>query len=469
MKLLIIDDDQNNLDVMRAALEMEGLEIHVQTDPQAALKLIRESRPQIVLLDLIMPGVQGMELLEQIVEIDPGIDVILMTGYDSTESAVEAIQKGASDYLPKPFSMAKLRQRVLHLLEDARRRQKGFELENDLAENFELEGIIGRSLLMLDLFSKIRRISSHFRTVLINGATGVGKELVARALHRLSPVQKAPFVALNCSSISESLAESELFGHVKGAFTGAVHDKVGIFEYANGGTALLDEIGEMPLAMQAKLLRVLQNQEVQRVGSPAIRKVDIRVIAATNRDLPQMVREGTFRQDLYFRLCMVELKVPSLFERPEDLPLLERHFLRRFAAEYNKPCMGITRRAQIVLARYPWPGNVRELENAIGHACMMTESNVIDIRDLPNSIRDQKAPVHMRIDTLMPMEQMERIHAQGVLDFFGGNKVRASEILGISRSQLYRILKGSKQEQKPLRPDLAAKESKLSKREILPV
>lgn len=450
VKLLIIDDDQNNLDLMRAALDMKGLEIHVETDPKAGVKLIYSVRPQIVLLDLIIPGVQGMELLQQIVEIDPGIDVILMTGYYSTESAVEAIHKGASDYLPKPFSIEKLRQRVLQLVEEANRRQRGFKLENDLAENFELEGLIGRSLLMLDLFSKIRRISPHFRSVLITGATGVGKELVAKALHHLSPVGKAPFVALNCSSISESLAESELFGHVKGAFTGAVQDKVGIFEYAKGGTTLLDEIGDMPLAIQAKLLRVLQNQEIQRVGSPALRRVDVRVIGATNRDLSTMVSEGKFRQDLYFRLCMVELKVPSLAERAEDLPLLERHFLNLFAARYKKPFTGITRRAQIVLARYSWPGNVRELENAIGHACMMAEANVIDIRDLPKSIRDQKSPAHGGLETLMPLEQIERLHAQGVLDHFGGNKVRAAETLRISRTQLYRILKGSKEELKPL-------------------
>lgn len=442
MKLLVIDDDQQNHELIRGGLENEGLEIYTESDPKHGINLVRELRPHVVLLDLIMPGVEGMELLEEIVDIDPGIDVILLTSHYSTESAVEAIQKGASDYLTKPFSIEKLRQRIRQLMDDAKRRQIAVKLESDLAENFELEGLIGRSVPMLDLFSKIRRIGPHFRTTLVIGETGVGKDLVARALHRLSPMRQGPFVAMNCSSISETLAESELFGHVKGAFTGATHDKLGVFEYANGGTTLLDEIGDMPLPIQAKLLRVLQNQELQRVGSPAVRKVDVRVVAATNRDLPQMVSEGKFRQDLYYRLSMVQLRVPSLAERPEDLPLLQRHFLKRFATEYGRPFTGMTRRAQSLLARYSWPGNVRELENAIGHACMMAETNVIDIRDLPDSIRNQNSTMHLPNESLMTMEQIECLHARRVLERLNGNKVKAAEILGISRTQLYRILRG---------------------------
>jgi len=303
---------------------------------------------------------------------------------------------------------------------------------------------------MLDLFSKIRRIAPHFRTVLVTGATGVGKELVAKALHSLCAASEGPFVALNCSSISETLAESELFGHVKGAFTGADQNKIGLFEYADGGTAVLDEIGEMPLPMQAKLLRVLQNQEFQRVGSPAPRKVNVRVVAATNRDLPAMVSRGKFREDLYFRLCMVELRIPSLAERLEDLPLLERHFLRHFAGEYKKPISGLTRRAQAVLARYSWPGNVRELQNVIGHACMMTESEFIDIRDLPDNLRVPKLASSLDTDSLLSIRQLERLHARRVLDRVGGNKVKAAEILGISRTHLYQLLeKAPEDEQQP--------------------
>ena len=445
MKLIVIDDDWQNLDLVRTALSDEGLEIHVVDDPQRVLELVRRLRPEIVLLDLVMPGVEGMEMLQRVVEIAPGTDVILMTGQYSTDSAVEAIQKGASDYLPKPFSIEKLRQRVRQLTDEARRRQRGAELENDLAETFEFEGMIGRSPLMLELFAKIRRISPHFRTVLVTGPTGGGKDLVAKALHRNSPAQKGPFVAVNCSSITETLAESELFGYVKGAFTGALQDKVGVFEFASGGTVLLDEIGDMPMGIQAKLLRVLENHEIQRVGSPVTRPVDARVVAATNRDLPGLIRQGTFREDLYFRLSMVELTVPSLTERPEDLTLLERCFIQSFAAQYGKHFTGLTRRAQALLARYGWPGNVRELENVIGHACMMAESEMLDIRDLPTRVREQISAVAGG-DGLSSLEQVERSHTQHVLDRVGGNKVRAAEILGISRTQLYRIMRGGSPE-----------------------
>ena len=447
LRLVVIDDDPKNLKFVNFILASAGLEIHTASDPQAGLDLIHRLRPQIVLMDLVMPGVQGMELLQKIVEFDPGIDVILMTGYYSTESAVEAIQKGAADYFPKPFSPEKLKQRLALIVEDAKRRQRSSKLENELLENFQFEGIIGRSPLMLDLFSKIRRVAPHFRSVLITGPTGAGKELVAKALHQLSGSGKR-FVAINCSSITESLAESELFGHVKGSFTGANQDKVGVFEYADGGTAMLDEIGEMPLTMQAKLLRVLQDHEVQRVGSPAVVKVDVRVVAATNRDLQEMARQGKFREDLYFRLSAVELRVPSLAERPEDLPLLERHFLKLFAAQYNKPVSGLTRRAQTVLARYPWPGNIRELQNVLEHACMMTEADVIDVRDLPERVQNQTAVANADYEALMSIDQLERRHAQRVLDHVGGNKMRAAEILGISRTHLYQLLKDSAEKQK---------------------
>ncbi|HXW54859.1 MAG TPA: sigma-54 dependent transcriptional regulator [Candidatus Cybelea sp.] len=446
MKVVVIDDDPQNLKMVQFVLADEQLEIHAASSPQSGFELVCRVQPQVVLLDLVMPGVQGMELLQKILDFDPGIDVILMTGYYSTESAVEAIQKGASDYLPKPLSTDKLLLRIRQISEEAKRRQRSLSLDNDLVENFEFEGMIGRSPLMLDLFSRVRRIAPHFQTVLITGATGVGKELVAKALHTLSPAARGPFVALNCSSISETLAESELFGHVKGAFTGADQNQMGIFEYAEGGTAALDEIGEMPLSMQAKLLRVLQNHEFQRVGSPAPRKANVRVVALTNRDLRALVGRGSFREDLYFRLSMVELRVPSLAERPEDLPLLERHFLRHFATEYKKTFSGLTRRTQAALARYSWPGNVRELQNVIGHACMMSASEFIDIRDLPDALVAERPRSTTDVDSLMSMREVDRLHAQHVLDRVGGNKVKAAEILGISRTHLYQLLKDAGQE-----------------------
>jgi DNA-binding NtrC family response regulator len=449
MKLLVLDDDPQNLKLVKFVLANEGLEILGASDPQTGMDVIRRLRPEVVLLDLVMPGVEGLELLEQIVEFDPSIDVILITGHYSTESAVEAIQKGACDYFPKPFSAEKLQQRVRLLAEDARRRQRGARLEDDLLETFEFSGMIGHSPVMLELFSKIRRIAPHFQSVLITGPTGVGKELVARALHQMSPFHAGRFVALNCSAVSESLAESELFGHVRGAFTGAQQEKVGTFEYADGGTAMLDEIGEMPLAMQAKLLRVLQNQEFQRVGSPATRKVDVRVVAATNRDLSEMVAQRKFREDLYFRLCMIELKVPALAERLEDLPLLERHFLKRFAAQYKKRFTGLTRRAQAALARYSWPGNVRELENVFGQVCMMAESDMIDIRDLPERICNASPSENKQNESFLSMDQVERLHARRVLDHVGGNKARAAQVLGISRTHLYQLLKEDDPEAQP--------------------
>jgi len=461
MILVVIDDDPANIKFVRFILANEGLEIHAAANAQTGMELIQQVRPQVVLLDLVMPGVQGMEVLQKILEFDPGIDVILMTGYYSTESAVEAIQKGAADYFPKPFSPDKLREKISQIKEDSKHRQRSLKLENELLENFEFDGMIGRSPLMLELISQIRRIAPHFRSVLVTGPTGVGKELVAKALHHLSPGQKGNFVALNCSSIAETLAESELFGHVKGAFTGAHQDKVGVFEYADGGTAMLDEIGEMPLLLQAKLLRVLQNQELQRVGSPAIRKVNVRVVAATNRDLPKMVREGKFREDLYFRLCMIELKVPSLAERREDLPMLQRHFLKMFAAQYSKPLAGLTRRAQTLLARYSWPGNVRELESVIGLACMMTESDVIDVRDLPDRIQNLRPEENAESEVQLSLDQLARLHVQRVLAHVGGNKVRAAEILGISRTYLYELLKKTTPDQDQQDSDTSQEESKL--------
>jgi DNA-binding NtrC family response regulator len=456
MKLVVIDDDPQNLKLVKFVLaEEEDLEIHAASNPQSGMELIERLRPEAVLLDMVMPGVTGMELLERIVEFDPGVNVILMTGFYSTESAVEAIQKGACDYLPKPLSTEKLQQRISQIAEEGKRRQLSSKLDSALLENFAFEGMIGRSPVMLEFFSRIRRIAPHFQTALINGPTGAGKELAAKALHNLSPTPQGPFVALNCSSISETLAESELFGHVKGAFTGADQNKIGVFEYADGGTAVLDEIGEMPLGMQAKLLRVLQNHEFQRVGSPAPRKVNVRVVASTHRDLKEMVGQGKFREDLFFRLSMVQLRIPSLAERPEDLPLLERHFLTHFAAQYKKPFAGLTRRAQAALARYSWPGNIRELENVIGHACMMNESQLIDIRDLPDSLRLPSDPLGADSDSLLSLRQMSRLHAQRVLEKVEGNKVRAAEILGISRTHLYQLLSSETEQEEPADPELA--------------
>ncbi|MBI3404454.1 MAG: sigma-54-dependent Fis family transcriptional regulator [Acidobacteria bacterium] len=439
LKLVVIDDDQQNLELIRDGLDQEGLEIITSEDPQAGMDLVLRLRPAIVLVDLRMPRLGGMEILDRIVKTDPTIEVLLMTAHYSTDSAVEAIQKGAADYLNKPLSIESLRVRIGQVLTAVRRRQKTIRLDEELLASSQFEGLVGRSPAMMEVFARMMRVAPHFRTILVTGATGTGKELVARALHKLSPVAAGPFVVCNCSAIVETLFESELFGHMKGSFTGATQDHAGLFESAHGGTLFLDEIGELPLATQAKLLRVIQNLEIQRVGSSTARRVDVRVIAATNRDLRDWMAQKQFREDLYFRLSNMEIHLPRLAERLEDLPLLERHFLEQYAALYKKPIRGTTRRAQLALARYPWPGNVRELEHVIANACLMTEGEVLDAGDLPEPIRSWNEKTDSPRE-LLSMAEIERRHALHVLDAVDGNKARAAEILGIGRTTLYRLL-----------------------------
>ncbi|HEY6343358.1 MAG TPA: sigma-54 dependent transcriptional regulator, partial [Bryobacteraceae bacterium] len=299
ISLLIIDDNAGSLEMLSAALAQPGLEILTASEPETGLDLVHDRRPQIVLTDLVMPHMSGIDVLERTMEFDPSIEVILMTAHYSSESAVEAIKKGAADYLNKPVSITTLRERIGKLVEEARKRQHTLQLQSEMLAAAEFEGIVGQSPLMWEMFSRIRRVAPHYRAVLITGETGTGKDLVARALHKLSPVNAGRYVVVNCSAVVETLFESELFGHVKGSFTGAVSDKMGLFEHAHGGTLFLDEIGDMPLSTQAKLLRVLQNQEVQRVGSLTARKVDVRVVAATNHDLRAAVAEKRFREDSY--------------------------------------------------------------------------------------------------------------------------------------------------------------------------
>lgn len=440
LKVLAIDPDPEVQTAIHAILAAEKVEMASAADAESGLQVVHEFRPQVVLLAQRVPGASWVEVLETILARDPATAVIVIALYYSTEAAVEAIQKGAYDYLPKPLDPEKLRGRIGALIAEAEERHKVFELDCALVGAYQYEGIIGRSPAILQVFAKIRRVAPHFQTVLITGETGVGKELVARALHRVSPVAAGPLVVCNCSALVETLLESELFGHVRGAFTGAVTDKVGVFEYANGGTVFLDEIGELPFPAQSKLLRVLQNQEVQRVGSPVTHTANVRVIAATNRNLRGLVAEKQFRQDLFYRLSMIELELPSLAERREDMPLLQRYFVRKFAAQYEKEITGLTRRAQLLLSQYPWPGNVRELENVIGNACMMVKGGVIDVGDLPESVRSAASLPGAGDPGLVTLEQLNQRHLLYVLDRVGGNKARAAEILGVSRATVYEML-----------------------------
>lgn len=440
LKLLAIDDDPENLEIIRIALERDGLEILTAHDPEDGYEIFLRVRPKIVLLDLVMPKVNGIEMLERIVRVDPGVEVILITGHYTPESAVEAIQKGATDYLTKPLNIEKLRERIANLVNEAETRQKTLRLDRELVDAYQFQGIVGRSPLMLEVYARIRRIAPHFRTVLVTGATGTGKELVARALHRLSPAKSGPFVVCNCSALVEGLLESELFGHTRGAFTGAIQDKVGMFEHANGGTIFLDEVGELGPAAQAKLLRVLQNHQIQRVGSLIAKNIDVRVIAATHRNLKNRVRDGLFREDLFYRLAVAEIGLPSLASRREDLPILERYFVEKFSTEYNKQISGLVRRAQTRLTNYPWPGNVRELENVIGNACMMVEGNLIDIQDLPERFRAPLTDESGGDENFLSLEELQRQHIIRVLEGVGGNKARAAQVLGIGRATIYQLI-----------------------------
>jgi DNA-binding NtrC family response regulator len=440
VSIVIIDDNPGSLELLSTALARPGLHIFTAQDPEEGIELVFRERPQIVLTDLVMPGVSGMEVLERVVEFDPAIDVILMTAHYTSETAVEAIRKGAADYLNKPVSIAGLRERIAVLIDEAQRRRRATAIGRDVAESAQFEGMIGRSPAMWEMFSRIRRIAPHFRTVLITGETGTGKDLAARALHNLSPVAGGRFVVLNCSAVVETLFESELFGHVRGSFTGAAQDKMGLFEYADRGTIFLDEIGDMPLGTQAKLLRTLQNQEVLRVGSLTPRKVDVHVIAATHRDLRAAIAEKHFREDLYYRLSMVEVRVPSLAERKEDLPLLTKHFIEKFAAQFRKDITGLTQRAQVIVARHNWPGNVRELENVLGHGAMMSMGNMIDVHDLPDYLlspqRAPASPVAAAATDQITFEDHEKRLIAEALAEANGNQSLAARSLRIGRDAL---------------------------------
>ena len=439
-ELVIIDDNPAAIALVRAALESRLVDVIGFTNPVAGLESIERNRPDIVLLGLNMPELNGLEVLEKIMQIAPGTDVILTTEDYSTESAVRAIQMGASDYWTKPLDLDRLHSRLDSWLEERHKNAQRLRLDTELTRAYDFHGIVGRSPSLLDMFTKLHRSAPHFQTVLVRGDTGTGKELVANALHKLSPRSNRPLVVCNCAALVDTLVESELFGYIKGAFTGANEDRQGMIEAADKGTLFLDEVGEIPLATQAKLLRVLQNREVRRVGAAWSRTVDVHIIAATNRDLRGMTAEGSFREDLYYRLAILEIHVPSLSERPEDLPLLLRHFLDKYANEYEKPGLALTHRAELLLNRYPWPGNVRELQHLIASCAMVTDGALIDVRDLPEWVQHRELNLRDP-DDLISLAEMHCRHAQRVLARVGGSQKKAAEVLGIGRTTLYRLLR----------------------------
>lgn len=439
-RVVIIDDFPEIAALLESELPSDQFEVSHATSAASGWDLIRKSHPQIVLLNLELPDtetpeVQGIDLLDRILDWDFSIQVLLVSSDHSTDRAVEAIRRGAFDYVARPVTPSVLRDRLGSAIAavNARGHRTG------AAQNESSFGeMVGGSAPMRDVYSRIRRIGPNFRTSLITGATGTGKELVARALHRYSPVSNRPFIVCNCAAIVETLFESELFGHARGAFTGAIQDRQGLFEAADGGTLFLDEIGEIPLHLQSKLLRVLQNSELQRVGSHAVRKIEIRVIAATNRDLREMSRKGQFREDLFYRLSMLEIKLPALAERKEDLSLLQQRFFDKFNDQFGKKVKGVTRRAQALLQRHYWPGNIRELENVIGHACVMASGDMVDVPDLPEYLHSREAAHEGQ--GLLTLGEVEKRHVHSILAQVDGNKLEAAEILGISRATIYRIL-----------------------------
>jgi two-component system response regulator HydG len=446
--LLAIDDEPGMLALIERFAIPAGFDVVTHASAREALARIVQLSPDVALVDLQMPEVGGLDVLRAIRETQPQCQVILMTGHAAVDSAMEAVKLGAMDYLSKPLDFERLRQLLAQVQEELTNRAALMHAESETAHRLELCGMIGRSAVMQELFGLVRRIAPHARAALVTGETGAGKEGIARAIHLLGPRKQRKYVTVNCSAVVETLFESELFGHMRGAFTGATDNKAGLFESADGGTLVLDEIGELPGGLQAKLLRVLETGEVQRVGAVQPKKVDVRVVAATNRDLRRDAEEGRFRSDLYYRLNLVELHVPPLRERLDEIPYLVAAFVREFAAKFGKPIEGITPAAERALVGAGWPGNVRELRNVLERACMLCEGRALTDVDLrrcapavfatPRAAAAPPLPIPVDPGSDADRQARERERIGRVLAEERGNKRVAADRLGMSRRTLYR-------------------------------
>ena len=444
-KVLIVDDESSILDTLRILLKREGYEVHTAVGGQQALDTLETMRPDFVITDIRMPGVGGIEILNAVREIDVTIPVILMTAQASLQSAIQAVNQGAYHYIQKPFANDEMLVICRRAAESRQLKQENQALKREIKRRDATAQVvrpIGKSRGFLDVVQLAETVAPTDSTVLISGESGTGKEVVARYIHALSDRGSGPFVSINCGALPENLLESELFGHIKGSFTGAVRDKEGLFVAARAGTFFLDEVGEMSAATQVKLLRALQEREVIPVGATEPVSIDVRIIAATNRDLEEEIRRGNFRGDLYYRLNVITLHLPPLRDRADDIPILTEYFLARFAASRGREPLRPSQATVETLQAYDWPGNVRELENALERAAVLSHGGEIEPDTLPARITAQKAAplVSDRLPPNPPMEIIERAYIHWVLGAEGGNKTRAAEVLGIDPSTLYRKL-----------------------------
>jgi len=446
-RILVVEDEPDIRRILQIFLTEKGFQVKVADQPARALEILEQGPVDLILSDVRMPGMSGIDLLRCLKQRDPEIELVLMTAYSSVKDAVEAIQLGAADYVEKPIDFRRLERVMSTVFEKHNLAHRTRILQQQLQGCTAFEGMVARSQPMLELFVFIERLARYPTTALVTGESGTGKELVARALHRLSPLRDRPFVVCNCTTLAPTLLESELFGHVRGSFTGADKDHKGLFEAAHGGSIFLDEIGELPLGVQVKLLRVLENREIKRVGSPDAIQIDIRFIVATNRNLADMVANGTFRDDLYYRLDVGAMQLPPLRARTEDIEPLSAHFIELFNKKLDKKVEGLHPQVLDLLVRAPWPGNVRELSNVIERAMVVTKAPQILPEHLPPHLLSPfpaalhgEAPVLPAAHTDLTLEAAEREQIRRALDAASGRRIDAARLLGLSRRTLYRKL-----------------------------
>src|SRR4030065_963925 len=437
--ILVVEDDPNVGESIRLLLKKTGYETLLASNGKEALPLFRQETVDLVITDLVMPKMDGIELLEEVKRLRPETEVIVISAQGTIEKAVQAIKLGAFDFIEKPINPRVISLVVERALEKQTLVLQNRDLRSKLEDKFHLKNIIGRSEKMVKIFELIQHIAPYDSSVLIIGESGTGKELIANAIHYNSPRASMPFIKVSCASLSEGIIESELFGHEKGAFTGAIASRVGAFEMAHQGTLFLDEVEDIPLSTQIKLLRVLQEGEFERVGGNKTLKVNIRVIAASNRDLQEAVRKGAFREDLYYRLNVVNIKLPALRDRREDIPFLVNFFVEKFNQKYRMKVKGISQRAMNLLMDYQWNGNVRELENTIESILVINSPEVLDLQHLPQEVRDfqeEQGVIPFKIGT--PLEEVEREMLAQTLKATKGNKRRAAELLGVNVRTIHR-------------------------------